>query len=311
MAQLKEKRKNTTFASPKMQEEMRKNQYKIQIYCLLISILLVNFACKPEENIENSEYISEVFDYVYAPGQHAALAKKTDIDNFIGNPAEKTGWLYLGGFGGYVVAGFDHNITNQTGADFAVYALSGAMPEPAVVYVMQDVNADGKPNETWYELKGNQFENSIRNYWVRYYKATSDTANVHWLDSNGNRGELIPGYGATKSAGWWWSATTTDSITLQGTRLPDSYVNNSVNGTQYWTVPTDKFTWGYAENNFGTDFDTEMTANKLDISNAVDAVGNAVNLTDIRFIKIQTAVFQQAGWTNEVSAEIKGAKELR
>jgi len=43
----------------------------------------------------------------------------------------------------------------------------------------------------------------------------------------------------------------------------------------------------------------------------VDAAGNAVNLTDIRFIKIQTAVFQQAGWTNEVSAEIKGAKELR
>ncbi len=290
---------------------MRKNQHKIQIYCFLISILLMNFACKPDETVENSEYISTVFDYVYAPGQHAALAKKTDIDNFIGNPAEETGWLYLGGFGGYVVAGFDHNITNHAGVDFAVYALSGAMPEPAVVYVMQDTNKDGQPNETWYELKGNQFENSKRNYWVRYFKATTDASNIKWIDSDGLKGELIPGFGATTSAGWWWSATTADSITLHGTRLPDSYVNNSTTETQYWTVPTDKFIWGYAENNLGTDFDAETYANKLDISNAVDTLGNPVSITDIRFIKIQTGVFQQAGWTNEVSAEIIGAKELK
>jgi hypothetical protein len=84
-----------------------------------------------------------------------------------------------------------------------------------------------------------------------------------------------------------------------------------VNGGQYWTVPKDKFIWGYAENNFGTDYDKSVGANKLDISNAIDSLGNSVSLTNIRFIKIQTAVFQQAGWTNEVSAEIRGAKELK
>jgi len=36
-----------------------------------------------------------------------------------------------------------------------------------------------------------------------------------------------------------------------------------------------------------------------------------VNLPHIRFIKIQTAVFQQAGWLNEVSTEVRGAKDLR
>ena len=40
-------------------------------------------------------------------------------------------------------------------------------------------------------------------------------------------------------------------------------------------------------------------------------MGNAIKLPSIRFIKIQTAVFQQAGWLNEVSTEVRGAKDLR
>jgi len=43
----------------------------------------------------------------------------------------------------------------------------------------------------------------------------------------------------------------------------------------------------------------------------VDSLGNTVTLTNIRFIKVQTAVLQQAGWLNEVSTEIRGAKDLR
>lgn len=280
-------------------------------FCLVLISLFFQ-SCKddvPEQS--NSEYISRVFEYVYGPGQHAAIAQTTDTANFIGDPTKKQGWLYLGGFGGYVIAGFDHDVENHEGFDFQVYALSGAMPEPAVVYVMSDLNRDGQPNETWYELKGNQFSNSKRNYWVRYYKAKNATSNVTWQDSEGNKGELVSAYGATNSSGWWWNAAKTDSVTLTGTRLPDSYDNQSTTETQYWAVPEDRFIWGYAENNFGTDFDTESRANKLDISNAVDAQGNPVVLDKIRFIKVQTAVFQRAGWTNEVSSEICGAKELK
>jgi len=280
--------------------------------CLFFTILLLS--CKdttPDVPDDNSAYITEVFDYVYAPGQHAQLAKATDSANFIGKPSNDKAWLYLGGFGGYVVAGFNHNVVNVDGDDFEVYALAGAMPEPAVVYVMSDLNADGKPNETWYELKGSQYENSQRNYWVRYYKAVSVTDNVTWKDSEGSRGELVSGFGESVSATWWWSSTLTDSITFPGTRLPDAYDNSSSSETQYWEVPTDRFTWGYAENQDGTDFDKVLGANKLDISNAVDAEGNAVVLANIRFIKVQTGVFQRAGWTNEVSSEVRGAKDLR
>ena len=284
-----------------------------KIYFLLlfffISMLLVS--CGSEEQPKSSAYITNVFDYVYAPGQHALLAKKTDVTNFIGEPTNDKSWLYLGGFGGYVVAGFDHNVVNGDGFDFEVYALKGASPEPGVVYVMEDKNGDGLPNEIWYELKGNQFANSKRNYWVRYYKAVSDSANITWKDSENKHGELISGYGSNYSAAWWWPFTISDSITFKGTRLPDAYDNESSGGSQYWVVPPDRFTWGYAKNLDGTDYDSTLGANKFDISNAVDSLGNPVNLSNIRFIKIQTAVFQQAGWLNEVSTEVRGAKDLR
>jgi len=282
--------------------------YKILFFSLL-AILFVS--CKGNDPEGSSAYISTVFEYVYAPGQNATQAKQTDTVNFIGEPKTDKGWLYLGGFGGYVIAGFDHNVLNGEGADFEVYALQGASPEPAVVYVMSDTNGDGKPNETWYELKGNQFDNSKHNYWVRYFKAVSDSANVTWKDSNGNTGELKSGFGPKYTSGWWWQPIPTDSITFVGTRLPDAFDNNSSNNSEYWVVPRDRFTWGYAENVFGTDYETTVGGNKLDISNTVDAVGNSVNLPHIRFVKVQSAVFQQTGWLNEVSSEVRGAKDLR
>ncbi len=284
--------------------------FRIKLFVFLMIIALTSCSWF-QEPVKSSAYITQVFDYVYAPGQHALLAKKTDSSNFIGEPTSDKGFLYLGGFGGYVVAGFDHNVTNGDSFDFEVFALKSASPEPGIVYVMSDTNGNGLPDETWYELKGNQFSNSIRNYWVRYNKAVSDSTNITWKDSEGKSGELKSGYGSKYSAKWWWHATTNDSITFYGTRLPDSYLNTSTTSTQNWVVPQTLFTWGYAKNLYGTDYDSDLGANKFDISNAVDSMGKAVNLPHIRFIKIQTAVFQQAGWLNEVSTEVRGAKDLR
>ena len=281
----------------------------VLIFCSFVASCKTND--EPENLSGNSAYITRVFDYKYAPGQHAKLAKLSDTLNVIGKPTADKAWLYLGGFGGYVVCGFDHNVQNGDGADFEIYALKGVSSEPGIVYVMSDDNADGKPNETWYELKGNQFDNSKRNYWVRYYKAKNDTSNVTWKDSEGARGELSSGYGAKYSVGWWWPVYATDSVTFSGTRLPNSYQNQSLDGSQYWVVPEELFTFGYVKNFSGTDYDATDCGNLLDISNAVDAAGKAVLLKNIRFIKVQTAVFQQAGWLNEVSTEIRGAKDLR
>ncbi len=286
---------------------LRKIYYAVSI----VILFLLTVSCKQNDPVESSAYISDVYEYVYAPGQHALLAKKTDISNFIGDPAKNSGWLYLGGFGGYVVAGFDHDVQNADGNDFEVYLFPGASPEPAVVFVMADENGDGKPNDKWFELKGSQFNNSKRNYSVTYFKAKSETENITWKDDEGNSGELISTFGSIYSAAWWWTFTASNSITFTGTRLPDAYINDSSNETPHWVVPEGLFEWGYAENNKGTDYNSMRKSNEFDISNAVDSLGNAVQLSSIRFIKVQSAVLQQAGALNEVSSEITGAKDLR
>lgn len=266
------------------------------------------------EEDDLSAYITDVFEYVYAPGQHAPTRTSADASLFVGKPDRE---LYLGGFGGYVVAGFDHDVPNRGGADFEVYS-SGIDAEPAVVWVMADDNGDGLPNDTWYELAGSETEDwgTIRRYELTYYKPGKGR-NVRWRDSEGRTGELEEGNKKDPATGmpmptdsWWWGETTEDSITFQGTRLPDAYYNSGTVDEPYWEVFPDMFAWGYAENNKGEDYDTKSKGNRLDISHAIDSLGLPEKLETIRFIKVQSAVFQRAGWLNEISPEVKGAKDL-
>lgn len=293
---------------------MNKLYCNIKSVCIFLLTCYMFVSCNDEaKDPYTPVYISQVFDYVYAPGQHATMAQPTNVQFFIGDPTLQPltgsgGWLYLGGFGGYVVAGFPRNIPNDEGFDFEVFALPGAGPEPAIVYVMQDENGNGLPDDTWYELKGNLFDETDRSYELTYHKPETEEANVRWSDNRGNSGELTPGFGATNSTRWWWSETASDSITFKGSRLPDVYEKTTVHNIDHWSVPGGRLLWGYAENRHGTDYDHATGANKLDISNAVDEDGNAVVLTHIRFLKIQTAVFQQAGMLNEISAEIRGVR---
>ena len=256
---------------------------------------------KVEEN-----YLVKVFEYVYAPGQHAQLALISDTSKITGDP-EKNSFVYLGGLGGYFSAAFARDIQDETGDDFAVWALKGASAEPAVVWVMSDLNGDGLPNETWYELKGSEFENSQRNYTITYLR--TDTC-VSWFDSNGASGQLIPGYGAIDSRNWWWVDQSSDTVSFTCTLLPDVMEDEDTTSTQSWVNVSKGFEWGYAENILGSDYNMSDGYNTFDISNAVDANGNPVVLNKIRFIKVQSSVFQIAGWLNEISAEIRGASEL-
>ena len=93
-----------------------------------------------------SPYIAKVFDYQYGPGQNATLIPSDwKGDDFIGEPwTGKKTYTSLGGWGGYIIAGFDHPVKNVTGDDFAVFTQPGPGSEPGVVYVMNDANGDGK-----------------------------------------------------------------------------------------------------------------------------------------------------------------------
>lgn len=260
-----------------------------------------------------SPYITKVFDYQYGPGQNATLiAADWKGSDFIGEPwtGSKT-YTSLGGWGGYIIAGFDHTIKNGEGADFAIFAQPGAGSEPGVVYVMNDSNNNGIPDDgEWAEIKGSEFNNSetIHDYQVTYYKPV-DNGNVTWKDNLGNGGELIPHYG---SSSWWWSGYGDKTeVQFTGEKLPDAYINTSTQvNVENWAVRPGLFTSGYAECYFNLDYNNSLKANLFDISDAVDKAGNKVNISGITFLKVQSGVFQIAGWLNEVSPEISGAADL-
>lgn len=82
-------------------------------------------------------------------------------------------YVSLGGFGGYIVVGFDHSIDASGGYDLAIVGNSfEGSSEPGIVWVMQDENGDGLPNDTWYELKGSETgkAETLQDYAVTYYR---------------------------------------------------------------------------------------------------------------------------------------------
>jgi hypothetical protein len=283
---------------------------------LLLSILLITgFSCKKEGPMDledASTYITDVFDYKYAPGQHASLIPEDWKGNdFIGKPwVNNKTFTSLGGWGGYIIAGFDHTVMNIPGKDFVIYTQPGPSSEPGVVYVMPDTNEDGLPNDgEWIEIKGSEYQNpeTIHNYEVTYYKPIGNGI-VTWSDNQGNQGELLPNY---QSSSWWWQGYgDLNQVSFKGEKLPNAYQNNSSTEIENWVLRPGLFSFGYAECYGNSDYDQSLKANLFDISDAVDSAGHPVNLGGIRFIKIQSGVFQVAGWLNEISTEISGAADL-
>ena len=257
----------------------------------------------------SSPYISKVFEYKPAPGQF--IGEPTISPAPILTPEAACAWskerldakklISLGAFGGFIIVGFDHSIVNSGSYDFAIHgnAFSGNS-EPGVVWVSQDVNGNGLPDDTWYELRGSEFfsEYTTRNYSVTYYKPDGPGKNVRWTDSEGQEGTIdyIAAYHNQDSYYPAWISA--EQYTLTGTRLKAYNYDKSGNGTM-WINPD--YDWGYADN-FGGD--------RFRIGDAMDAEGKAVNLKYIDFIKVQTALNAKSGWLGELSTEVLGFEDL-
>lgn len=262
-----------------------------------------------------------VFEYTPAPGQ---FINETKTGGFTGSETTAQSaaeyahkrmnedlFVSLGGFGGYIIVGFDHSIDNVPGYDFAIKGNSfKGSSEPGIVWVMRDENGDGQPNDTWYELKGcgSEDKSAIQNYEVTYYRPESAGSPVRWSDNLGNTGEIdyLKAYHNQESYYPRW--ITSDSYTLKGTFLKPKNYDKSGNGT-YWVQ--DEYDWGYADNFSAVDLyssnDSELKGcNLFDISNAVDSNGTAVELTFVDFIKVQTACNTKSGWLGENSTEVFG-----
>ena len=252
------------------------------------------------------------FEYTAAPGQfvnklpaagitpeEAAAAAEAKINT--------NSMITLGAFGGFVVVGFDHSVVNKEAAkDLWIGGNAFATSnEPAIVWVMQDVNGDGQPNDLWYELKGSEYglEETIQGYTITYYAAEA-RENVRWTDNLGNAGTVDANsfHGQRYYPNW----INKESYTLTGSCLKPRTEDQSASyGSEYWS--NKPFGWGYVDNS-GSDYVNGGT--EFDVDNAVNGDGTPANLEHIDFVKIQTAVNAKAGWLGEVSTEVIGIKDL-
>lgn len=261
-------------------------------------------------------YWNKVFEYTPAPGQFINELKTGGFDSFHTTPeaavtyAESrmgnANWVSLGGFGGFLTVGFDHSIDNSGDYDLGVIgnAFDGSS-EPGIVWVMQDENGNGLPDDTWYELAGSESNEAgtIRNYSVTYYRPSASAMPVQWSDNLGNFGEIdyLKQFHTQDSYYPMW--INEESYTLSGTRLEPRNYDNSGDGS-YWVQP--HYDWGYADNFSPFDYSSSDKANLFKISNAIDFEGVPVNLSHIDFVKVQCAVNAKSGWLGEISTEVCG-----
>ena len=274
---------------------------------------------------------NKVYEYTPAPGQfinelktggfdgtettaEAAIAyaerRMSEVDRE-GNPYPN--WVSLGGFGGYIVVGFDHSIDNSGSYDLGVLGNSfSGSSEPGIVWVMQDENGDGKPNDTWYELAGSETgkAETIRNYEVTYYRPSGASMPVQWADNQGNSGEVDYLTQFHRQEYYYPLWIEAESYTLRGTCLAPRNYDASGNGS-YWVNA--EYDWGYADNFSPVDRLTrddnataDTNANHFKISDAIDIDGEPISLDYIDFVKVQCGVNTKSGWLGEVSTEVFG-----
>lgn len=322
---------------------MKKKYSKFLIVLLSIGF----FACSSDDDKivpdpVYSAYVSKVYDFMPAVGQftndlpkyeagdtHESMVKKAEAMIKGEKPA---GMVSLGGFGGYIVFGFDHTIENVAGKrDIRILgnafwadanpnpnaSARGGSCEPGIIMVAYDANKNGVPDDNeWYEIAGSEHSNSktIKNYEITYYRPAenkvpvtndrdsyaTDVEYIRWEDNQGNKGFKMKNQYHTQSYFPQWIKE--DKITFKGTLLRNNAVDESKEG-KYWVQYS--FDWGYADN--APNADNESA---IDIDWAVDKNGNKVHLPGVDFVKVYNGLNQECGWLGESSTEVAGAVDL-
>jgi hypothetical protein len=304
----------------------------IKKYFTILFILMYSSAIE-------AQYISEVLEYKPAPGQFINASPwgvPASTSSLVGT---LTGSMSLGAYGGYVIFKFSNPVENHPdnpyGIDFVIYGnplknLSNpkinnnvTWSEPGIVSVMKDKNANGLPDDTWYELAGSDyfFSTTLKKYSVTYTNPNDTVAkDVPWTDKYGGNGNikanafhLQPYY----PLGVSFPEVGQTSYILSGTRL-----QNNVDTSNPSFVIAPGRPWGYADNNLRATYnglpDNPYTDNieegsggdAFDIHWAVDTNGIYVDLDQVHFIRVQNGILANAGWLGESSTEITGAFDI-
>ena len=188
---------------------------------------------------------------------------------------------------------------------------TGSSNEPGVVWVMQDTNGNGQPDDVWYQLKGSEYGTSTEriNFSVTYTRPEGEGMDVPWTDSDGKTGvvKYLPSF---HKQPYYYPAWAAASYTLSGTCLRP---RNAETSGGYWS--NEPYDWGYADNCGSDSFSLAVDGKEgrftgFRISNAVDAQGNPAGLSYIDFVKVQSAVLASNAMIGEVSTEVLSFVDL-
>ncbi len=186
----------------------------------------------------------------------------------------------LGGFGGYIILGFDHHIENDPlnpgGWDFIVFGNAFYIDgdenihcqEPGYVEVAVDSNVNGLADDTFYLIPGIPNPGTPASfpisddYWGQWGVDHRDYPTEGYADVTPTLGES---YGSA-------------------------------------LVPDDPRAVGITPGSRGGD--------AFDIANAIDASGNLANLSRIDFVKITTAIDISWPWNIAVSTEVDAVADV-
>lgn len=282
-----------------------------------LALALLCAACNSSEESSSSlttESFDRVFEYTPAPGQfinepvsgYDGVTTPEKACAYAEERLRKGLYVSLGGWGGYLVAGFAQPVTNTGGYDLLIAGNAfNNSSEPGIVWVMRDENGNGRPDDVWYELRGSRYDDArtVHGYEVTYTRPAENQP-VAWRDNRGGSGRIDrvsehtqPDYFPV------WVAEDAAEYTFRGVRLPD----NVVKIDNKWIAQP--FEWGYADNYSKTD--RASGGNRFRIADAVTDEGAPANLEQIDFVKIQTGVNQQAPLIGEVSTDLCGIRCFR
>lgn len=177
--------------------------------------------------------------------------------------------------------------------------------EPGVVWVMQDVNGNGKPDDEWYELRGSETggEWTVQEYAVTYYRPAGPRQGVKWTDNLGRSGQVAY-LGQFHAQDYYYPLwLEEESHTYYGTGLRQ---NTTQTPGGDWS--NNSFEWGYVDNAGSDNLESSSKTGKtwFKISNAMTPDGQPAGLRYIDFIKVQSAINGSAGGLGELSTEVAG-----
>jgi hypothetical protein len=219
------------------------------------------------------------------------------------------GWS-LGSIGGYEVWRVGHRDKYRiTGNPL------GAWGEPGAIWVQEDRNGNDLPDEMWYELKGSEDDPSKpghsmmhRRYGITFMEAGSEgllkwgassqmVQCIYYVDSWGRADVFFS----------QWPETSLSYITFTTTLVRNAVrplpIMHTIEGGAGGM-------WGYVDVPYTPSPDGSYDFDEFPIKRAIRADGTPVTLTNVRFIKVQTACFGYGSIFGDLSTEIYSADFL-